>query len=148
MFRPQLANRIRNAGLRCTSAREMVLDVIESVGEPLSHAQLLARAPLQTMDQVTLYRTLAALHGAGLVHKVQGENSTWRYGPQPHVPDGCPGNHVHFLCVCCGAMSCLVDQPLPRVAVPHGATVQHREYTAYGTCAACSQSADSRGGHE
>jgi Fur family transcriptional regulator, ferric uptake regulator len=143
-----LTDRIRHAGLRCTPARETVLDVIESVGVLMSHAQLLAHGPLQQMDQVTLYRTLAALNRAGLVHRVQGENSAWRYGPQPHDHVGCPGNHVHFLCVHCGTMNCLADQPLPHVAVPHGATVQHREYIAYGTCDACSQSEEDRGGHE
>ena len=148
MAQPQLTDRIRRSGLRCTPARETVLEIIESVGEPMSHAQLLAHVPLQQMNQVTLYRTLAALNRAGLVHRVQGQNSTWRYGPQPSNGERCPGNHAHFLCVRCGTMSCLVDQLLPRVAVPLGATVQHREYVAYGICDVCSQSEDSRQEHE
>jgi len=148
MAQTQIPERIRRSGLRCTPARETVLEVIESVGEPMSHPQLQAHAPLEQMDQVTLYRTLAALNRAGLVHRVQGENSTWRYGPQPNNRDGCPGNHVHFMCVRCGTMSCLVEQPLPRVAVPRGATVRHREYIAYGICDACPRSRESRQEHE
>ena len=83
--------------------------------EPVTHAQLLDQPSLRQMDPVTLYRTLDALHR-----------------------EGCPGNHAHFLCVRCGAMRCLVEQPLPRIEVPPDVTVFSREFIAHGICETCS----------
>jgi len=135
---PSQAVRIRRAGLRCTPGRTVVLEMIEAMREPVTHAQLLAQSSLQHMDSVTLYRTLDALHRAGLLHRIQGEKGIWRYCPQPRHREGCPGNHAHFLCVRCGAMRCLVEQPLPRIEVPPNVTVFSREFIAHGICETCS----------
>lgn len=128
---------LRAAGLRRTHARVQVLGVIRDVGRPLTHAELARRADLAEMDAITLYRTLATLEEAGLVHRVHGIDGVWRTCAHPEQPVGCPGNHAHFLCTCCGAMQCLVDQPMSRVAPPPGASVESRHFVAVGRCAVC-----------
>ena len=128
---------LRTAGLRRTAAREAVLDVLATLDAPVSHAELASHPRVRGMDPVTLYRTLAALVGAGLAHRVPGTDGAWRTCPQPEGQAGCPGNHAHFLCTSCGAMRCLPDQPMPRVRVPEGAQVHGRHLVAFGVCRAC-----------
>lgn len=124
---------LRRAGLRRTPARVAVLGRVEDLGRPATHAELAADLDL---DRVTLYRTLDALADAGLVHRVLGVDGVWRHCAQPQT-DGCPGNHVHFQCTACGAVRCLLDQPLPRVRVPDGAVVHGRSLVAWGLCPGC-----------
>lgn len=128
---------LRAAGLRRTPARVAVLTRINALARPTSHADLQAVPELSDIDDITLYRTLATLVEAGLVHRVHGIDGVWRYCAQPQGRAGCPGNHAHFLCTTCGGMTCLVDQPLPRVPVPAGAEVQGRHFVVHGRCAAC-----------
>jgi Fur family ferric uptake transcriptional regulator/Fur family zinc uptake transcriptional regulator len=128
---------LRAAGLRRTPARLSVLDRIEALARPLSHGELLALPELGALDDITLYRTLATLVEVGLVHRVHGIDGTWRYCAQPRDIQGCPGNHAHFLCTTCGAMTCLLTQPMPRVVVPPGVEVEGRHFLVHGRCAAC-----------
>lgn len=128
---------LRAAGLRRTPARARVLATLEALAAPVTHAELAARPELVGMDAITLYRTLTTLEEAGLAHRVHGVDGVWRTAPQPRETSGCPGNHAHFLCTDCGAMTCLVDQPMPRVRVPRGARVSGRHFLVFGACAAC-----------
>lgn len=135
------SSRLRAAGLRATPGRVRALRAIEAAGAPLTHADLAALPELRDLDGITLYRMLDAFAERGLVHRVQGTDGVWRACAQPRDRAGCPGNHPHFLCTSCGAMTCLVDQPLPHVAVPAGASVEGRNFVAYGRCAVCREDA-------
>jgi len=130
-------DRLRAAGLRRTPARLQVFARVEALGRPVSHAELQALPDLAELDDITLYRTLATLVEAGLVHRVHGIDGVWRYAAQPQGRAGCPGNHAHFLCTTCGSMTCLVAQPMPRVEVPAGASVEGRHFLVHGRCAGC-----------
>jgi Fur family ferric uptake transcriptional regulator len=132
-------DRLREAGLRRTPARVAVWSALRAAERPLAHADL--SSVLDGLDDITLYRTLAAFEAAGLVHAVHGTDGVTRYGANVDPGPGCPGNHVHFLCGACGAVSCLRDQPLPRVTVPAGATVASRHFLVLGRCAACAERA-------
>lgn len=134
---PSVPDKLRSAGLRRTPARLAVFGRIEALARPLSHADIQALPDLAGLDDITLYRTLGALVEAGLVHRVHGVDGVWRYCAHPQGRPGCPGNHAHFLCVTCGGMACLVDQPMPRVAVPEGSEVHGRHFLIHGRCAAC-----------
>lgn len=130
-------DRLRDAGLRRTPARVAVWSALRAAERPLAHADL--SAALDGLDDITLYRTLAAFEGAGLVHAVHGTDGVTRYGANPDAVPGCPGNHLHFLCSTCRAVACLRDQPLPKVTAPPGATVDSRHFLVLGRCAACAQ---------
>ena len=124
---------LQSAGLRRTPARKAVWAHLVAEGRPASHAALSAALP--TLDDITLYRTLAAFTAAGLTHRVCGTDGVWRYAIARSP--GCPGNHAHFLCEDCGAMVCLIEQAMPRIAAPPGATIHSRQLLATGRCAAC-----------
>lgn len=128
---------LRAAGLRRTPAREWILARLLAAPRALAPADLLREDPAP--DRVTIYRTLAALHAAGLAHAVLGTDGVSRY--QVHAPGGerCPGGHAHFECRACGGVWCLPDQPLPRVEVPAGARVAGKQLVIYGCCPACVQ---------
>ena len=130
------AGLLSSHGLRRTAAREAVLTLLLERGEPLSHADI-RRAVGRSADRVTLYRTLEALHRARLVHQVLGEDGVWRYCSHDPAEPGCPGNHPHFLCLRCGRMVCLKDQPLPRVRVPARFEVKSKQLVLFGRCSAC-----------
>lgn len=115
-----------------------MLDALDAAAEPTTHAEL--SASLFELDPVTLYRTLGRLVDVGLAHRVQGPDGVARFCRQPRT-GGCPGNHCHFLCQRCGTMQCLVDQTMPRVRPPPGATVRARSFVASGICAACRRGA-------
>ena len=135
------AELLRSAGLRCTKARESLLTLLCEAMRPLSHQDITTLPGAQHLDRVTIYRTLAALEEAGLVHRVRGMDAVWRYRGHNVKPDGCPGNHSHFLCLSCNVMYCLDDEPLPRVAVPKGAEVKGKQLVVYGNCPDCASAA-------
>ncbi len=123
-------------GLRYTPIREAVLSVLVGQGRPLSHAEV-KQSVGKRIDRVTLYRTLAALRGAGLVHQILGKDGIWRYSSHDSDALDCPGKHPHFLCLECGKMECLVDQSLPHVEVPSQCAVIGKQLVVYGACGAC-----------
>ena len=128
---------LHSAGLRRTRAREVVLALLRTTGKPLTHHEVAACPEAQGLDRVTVYRTLTALAGAGLVHRVQGVDGVWRFGMHDPVRPGCPGNHAHCLCLVCGTMRCLTDQPMPFVSVPEGWRVDGKQLLLYGRCPQC-----------
>ncbi len=128
---------LRGAGLRCTPARDAVLGVLARRGRPLAHREILDARGLAGLDRVTLYRTLAALLAAGLVHRVQDAEGIWRFCAHVRRGRHCPANHPHFQCTRCGRMRCLADQALPRVTVRSRERVTGKQLVVYGLCAAC-----------
>ncbi len=132
-------NTLQTAGLRRTRAREVVLRLLLEVGRPLTHQELAVRPLANQLDRVTLYRTLAALVRAGLVHQVQGTDSSWRYCVHEIEQTECSGNHPHFMCLSCSKMHCKIELPLPWVSVPKGAQVVGKQFVVFGHCPDCAK---------
>lgn len=129
---------LRRAGLRRTVARRAVLEILDQAEHPLTHHEIADRPEVRRIDRVTLYRTLATLQHAGLLHRVQGVDSVWRFCSHRPQPGKCGGNHIHFLCLDCRQMGCLPEQHLPWVEAPTGAEVFGKQLVVYGRCAPCS----------
>ncbi|MBN1629173.1 MAG: transcriptional repressor [Thermoleophilia bacterium] len=123
-----------------------VLHILFDAGRPMSHGQLGEMPMAKEMNRVTLYRTLTTLQDAGLIHRVQGKNAVWHFCSHSPDANGCPGNHPHFLCMRCGEMRCLSDQPLPWVTVDEEEQVIGKQLVVYGHCSACAQDQESRKG--
>lgn len=135
---------IDGAGIRLTKSRAQVLSAILAAGRSLSHPELAGLLP--ELDRVTVFRSLKALKASGLLHGIQGLDGILRYVANPVGRKGCPGRHPHFLCLECGAMSCLSDQKLPHVRVPDGAEVAGKQYLVYGLCPLCGAKSRSKRG--
>src|SRR5829696_280349 len=111
---PPAADVLRAAGLRRTPVRAGVLEVLGAAGGPLAVPQILEHLPADT-DAVTVYRTLNTFTRKKLVHRVRGEDRTWRYAlspkASPRLPH--PHPHPHFVCEACGAVECLEAARIP-----------------------------------
>ena len=127
--------RLKAAHLRVTKMRIRILDILETHATPMAHTEILLQAP--GMDRVTLYRVLDSLVEAGLVHRVQGTDGTWRFCAHDEDTEGCPGGHAHFLCETCGKMYCLTDQKIPHFNLPNDFTVTHKQMLLLGICKQC-----------
>jgi Fur family ferric uptake transcriptional regulator len=134
-------------GLKPTAAREAILQLLTDAGRPLSHGDIVKqRKGTGALDRVTVYRTLETLQEAGLLHRIQGTDGTWRFCRHKYESsDKCAGNHIHFLCSKCGQMSCLPEQPLPWVLAPAGASIHSKQLVVHGHCAACISKENARG---
>jgi Fur family ferric uptake transcriptional regulator len=144
--RTSLRALLGGARLRCTAAREAVLAILLATGRPMSREQVASHPGGQRLDRVTIYRTLAALQRAGLVHAVQGVAGPCLFCANAAAEDGCPGGHPHFQCLSCGEMRCLADQGLPRVALAPGTEVRAKQFVVYGTCPSCGRKTRPRAG--
>ena len=140
---------LKRLGLRRTPARVAVLGVLARGGRPMGVAEVLKALPADT-DPVTVYRTLNTFTREKLVHRVRGDDRTWRYalsdspaGPaaDPAAPAG-PHAHAHFVCDECGTVDCLEASKIPKglvgsLRVGPGYAVRYPEVLLHGVCPRC-----------
>lgn len=101
--------RIREAGLRCTTARVAVLKHLDQSHGPLTHAEVSDALAHLGYDRATIYRNLTELTESGLAARVELGDHVWRFEAK-HSGGGHSGeDHAHFLCTTCGEVSCLDD---------------------------------------
>src|SRR5205823_15120838 len=109
---------IRAAGLRRTAPRAAVLRHMAGASAPLSHGELVD-ALGDEFDRVTVYRNLLDLVTAGLVTRTDLGDHVWRFELRRPDADHAAA-HPHFVCVGCGAVSCLPAEAV-RVVPGRGA---------------------------
>ncbi len=104
----ELQTRLRDAGLRATSARIAVLQKMLQGKGPLSHAQVFGELEEDGFDRATVYRNLVDLADAGLLRRTDLGDHIWRFEP---IGDDAPhgGPHAHFVCSDCGTVECLPE---------------------------------------
>ena len=99
---------LKEASLRCTTARIAVLRQLLAASSPVSHADVADVLEPEGFDRVTVYRNLVEFAEVGLANRVDLGDHTWRFelrrGKTSHAAD-----HPHFICVDCGEVSCLPD---------------------------------------
>jgi Fur family ferric uptake transcriptional regulator len=132
------AGRLRAAGMRVTSARLAILEVVRTGRHPA--ADDVARAVRERVGHVTLqavYEALGAFTEAGLLRKIDIGTGPARY--EARVGD----NHHHLVCRRCGAVEdvdCAVGHaPCLEPAARMGYVVDEAEVTYWGLCADCQQ---------
>ena len=137
MMDERIKNRLRRASLRATPHRIRILSLLEQEARPLSHLEILQSITEFRLDRVTLYRILASLTEAGIVHQVQGTDGIWRFCAHDETDNQCPGGHPHLLCEKCGTMMCLNHTRMQHVDVPEDFEVHHKQLIIVGLCAKC-----------
>ena len=141
---PPAVDVLRVAGLRRTPVRAGVLEVLANSAGPLAVPQILEQLPAHT-DAVTVYRTLNTFTRKRLVHRVHGEDRTWRYALSGGGggPLRSPAHqHPHFVCDECGTVECLEASSIPKSFVPSlrvGSryAVRYPEVVLHGLCPKC-----------
>jgi Fur family ferric uptake transcriptional regulator len=134
-----LRQTLRNAGLRVTSPRIAVLRELVCAKSALSHGEVAERLAAE-FDRATVYRNLMDLTSAELVRRSDHGDHVWRF---EFARQGGHENaaHPHFICGCCGTVTCLPEDAVSLRTPPgvpralrrkKGVAVQLR-----GVCDAC-----------
>jgi len=131
---------LREAGLRATRARVRVLASVLASEHQLTREDIARSFGRRGVDRVTLYRTLLALEGAGLIarHDRAGE-AVWCC----HAAD--TGRRLFFVCRRCGSSAKLesglggLAKSLGRLAQPAGFSVDSRHIEVTGLCDSCGE---------
>jgi Fur family transcriptional regulator, ferric uptake regulator len=129
--------RIRGAGLRATPGRVATYRALLDASAPLTHGEVVERLQALGLDRATVYRNLIDLTDAGLLARSDHGDHAWRFeASASHTRD-----HVHFVCVDCGDVSCLPGVDVSFVAgrgVPRSVQTREVEVQLRGRCDACS----------
>ncbi len=129
---------LKGAGLKSTPGRRALIRVLLEARVPLTRREISSRlSPAEELNYVSVYRALEAFQERGMIHRVQGEDRTWRY-----ALCGCKSRghcHPHFICRRCGVVECLQKMEAPPVQKPpSGYLVEGWEYYLRGLCVSCS----------
>ena len=131
---------LRDASLRVTPVRQGVLAILGRAKAPVDVPTLLGQLPAQT-DAVTVYRTLNTFTRKKLVHRVRGEERSWRYA-LGEASEGPEHRHPHFVCENCGKVECLAGSDVPptlarTLKLDRGYEVSYTEVIVHGQCVRC-----------
>ncbi len=129
---------LEESGIRSTRPREEVLGIFRQNTAALSQPDI-EKALAQSVDRVTIYRTLSLFLEKGVLHKVLDDAGAMKYALCREI---CSDhhhahNHVHFKCTTCGQTECMDKVEIPDLKLPAGYKIQETNLLMSGTCAAC-----------
>ncbi len=126
---------LERVGLRVTSARVKVLEVLNKAKQKHSSVHDIFLKMLQSGEEVgiaTVYRALVQFTAAGLVIKHNFEHGCAVY----ELDQG--WHHDHMMCIQCGKITEFVDQLIEerqeRIAKEHGFKISDHNMTLYVDC--------------
>lgn len=129
---------LKKHGLRATSQRLAVLEILTASTRPLSYSEVLEQLDSDGCDPATVYRNLVKLEEVGLAQIVSRAEGMARY---EMVLDSKAHQHTHphFLCVDCGEVSCLPTSSVPMVEADErwSDSVKHAMVQLQGSCPDC-----------
>lgn len=132
--------RLRADGQRYTPRRRALVDLLAEVDQPLTIPQLLERRA--GLAQSSVYRNLAVLERAGVVHRILTTDDFARY----ELAEDLTRHHHHLICATCGdvtdftvpeAVEHDLEAALAKVARRTGFQVRHHRLDLVGTCPTC-----------
>lgn len=130
---PTIATPIREAGLKATAQRQIILATLMKSRTPLD-AETLHKAHRQ-IDIATIYRILDQFQASGMVSLVMFKDGKKRYE--------CVGtsHHHHLVCDDCGKVTDITipDEEYIMAAVTkrHGFQTRSHAFELFGLCKAC-----------
>lgn len=132
--------RLRLIDQRYTSGRRAVVELLASVGHPVSIGDIAQNLP--DLPRSSAYRHLVDLQTAGLVRRVTASDEFSRF----ELAEDLTEHHHHLLCVNCGKV---IDVTLPsrfeqevasaigQLADAEGFQAHSHQLDVLGVCAAC-----------
>ena len=131
---------LRNFQMRATPVRQEILELFLQKAYALSHHDIETEVS-NSLDRVTVYRTLKTFLDKGLIHKVLDDEGSLKYAL---CNDACSTaehhhDHVHFKCTRCGQTNCL-DVDLPGIKLPRGYQAEAVNILIQGICDRCAKS--------
>jgi Fe2+ or Zn2+ uptake regulation protein len=133
-------SRLRVDGQRYTPRRRALVELLAEVDQPLTIPQLLERR--RELAQSSVYRNLAVLERAGVVHRIVTTDEFARY----ELAEDLTSHHHHLICASCGdvtdftvppAVESTLEAALSKVAKRSGFELCHHRLDLVGTCPRC-----------
>ncbi len=126
-------------GISRTEFRTELLNLFYSSKMSLSVEDILNHFD-NSINKVTVYRSLESFENKGLIHKVPDSNNLKRYSLCKE--DECNAsshkhNHGHFICYSCNQTFCLEEMKTPDIICMKGFYIQELKLTAEGYCQDC-----------
>ena len=134
-FLQRILQTLEQGPLRMTRKRERILAALLSVDRPVSAAALREKAELPVSDLVTVYRTLEAFEGIGILQRIPLEENGCLF--ELTEPDD---HHHHFVCRECHRTERLdicIASELESRAKELGFTQVTHLMEVYGLCEDC-----------
>jgi Fur family transcriptional regulator, ferric uptake regulator len=130
---------LKDFRLRTTQTRQEILHLFLRRDYALSHGDIEKEID-NSLDRVTVYRTLKTFLDKGLIHKVLDDEGSLKYAlcNEACSVAGHHHNHVHFKCTKCGQTNCLTNVEIPAVKLPKGYKPKEINLLIQGVCEACS----------
>jgi Fur family ferric uptake transcriptional regulator len=135
--RAAFAQALRRRGMRVTTSRLALYDVLERAHEPLTAQEIVDRLRPSGVNQATVYRLLEALTAAGALvpHLAHGSQVGYELAA-PYRR-----HHHHLRCRLCGSLQdaedCDLSEVLGEVARRHRFRVEGHDLEVYGVCERC-----------
>ncbi len=132
------AQDLKSAGLKVTSPRLKILEILENSKNHHMSAEMIYRALILQNDEVgvaTIYRVLTQFKEAGMVNKLNFDNgqSVFELSNVDH--------HDHLVCVKCGKIDEFTDDVIEQrqheVSTKYGYQLTDHCLYLYGLCAQC-----------
>lgn len=129
---------LKNFKLRSTPTRTEILHLFLNKDYALSQGDIEDEIS-NSLDRVTVYRTLKTFSDKGLIHKVLDDEGILKYAL---CTEACSSaahrhEHVHFKCTSCGQTNCLSVQ-IPSIKLPKGYKPKEVNLLIQGVCQNCS----------
>jgi len=129
---------LKDNKLSLTEVRRRVLELFLKTDCALVSAEI-EKELSESIDRVTMYRTLQSFLKRGLIHVIPTTDNTIKYA---FTKEGLKHkqfqeNHVHFFCSNCNKTICLDNVTIPKVELPDGFEEQFHELIITGTCDNC-----------
>ena len=134
------AQRLRSDGLRYTTSRRAVVQILAASDRPLTIPEILELD--RSLAQSSAYRNLTELIGAGVVHRIVAGDEYSHF----ELAEDLTSHHHHLVCTSCGRVSDVtlddriegsLDRALRAVADEQGFTAEHHRLDVLGRCAEC-----------
>jgi Fur family ferric uptake transcriptional regulator len=122
-------------GLRRTGPRLVILSALLNAAEPLSQEQIAENIRGRGINKTTIYRTLASLVTADIVHEAVVRDRIQYYETACHCQEHLC--HPHFICAKCRKTVCLMHTDVPSVSLPKGFAQYRQKIQIEGLCANC-----------
>ena len=139
-FHDVVAQRLRRVQQRYTSNRRALVDALGAAEHPLTIPEILAADATLAMSSV--YRNLAVLEQADVVHRVITTDEFARY----ELVEDLTEHHHHLICSSCGKVEDFTPMPslersaakaLARIADEAGFSVHSHRLDVVGLCRRC-----------
>jgi Fe2+ or Zn2+ uptake regulation protein len=134
------SSRLRLLGQQYTPTRRTVVEVLRKASDPVSIPEIMKAKPSLALSSV--YRTLAVLEQASIVHRLITSNEFSRY----ELAEELSSHHHHLICTSCGRMkdftlSSKIEKTaarsLEQIAAEAGFLMHGHRLDVVGLCSDC-----------